>query len=168
MLTKKLEQELNKQVNAEFYSAYLYLSMSAYLDSINLSGFATWMKVQFEEEQFHALKLYDYILERGGDVELEAIEKPQIKWDGIIDVFEEVYKHEQHVTSLINNLADVAMEEKDHATLNMLQWFIEEQVEEEASVSEVLEQLKLVEGKGSGLFMLDREAKSRTFTPPAE
>lgn len=167
MLNKKLELELNKQVNAEFYSAYLYLSMSAFLATKNLSGFSNWMKVQFEEEQFHALKLYQYILDRGGRVELEIIEKPKTKWKNILNVFEEVLAHEEKVTSLINNLVDVAMQEKDHATVNMLQWFVAEQVEEEANVSDILDQLKLIEGKGSGLFMLDREAKQRIFTPPA-
>ena len=167
MLNKKLELELNKQVNAEFYSAYLYLSMSAFLATKNLSGFSNWMKVQFEEEQFHALKLYQYILDRGGRVELEIIEKPKTKWKNILNVFEEVLAHEEKVTSLINNLVDVAMQEKDHATVNMLQWFVAEQVEEEANVSDILDQLKLIEGKGSGLFMLDREAKQRIFTPPS-
>ncbi len=168
MLKKRLEEELNKQVNAEFYSAYLYLSMSAYLASNNLSGFSNWMKVQFEEEQFHALKLYQYILDRGGNVNLDIIEKPKTEWNGIVDLFEDVLAHEEKVTSLINNLVDVAMEESDHATVNMLQWFVAEQVEEEAGVSEMLDQLKLIDGKGSGLFMLDREAKTRTFVPPAE
>jgi len=167
MLNSRLEKEINKQINAELYSAYLYLSMSAYLSSKNLSGFANWMKVQFEEEQFHALKLYQYILERGGKIELEKIDKPKVVWKDIIEVFEESLAHEELVTSLINNLVDIAIEEKDHATLNMLQWFVAEQVEEEASVSDILDQLKLVDGKGSGLFMLDREAKARSFTPPA-
>ena len=168
MLNKKLEVELNKQLNAELYSAYLYLSMSAYLASKNLSGFSNWMKVQFEEEQFHAMKLFQYILDRGGRVELEAIEKPKSEWKGVLDIFDDVLAHEQKVTNLINNLVDVAMHEKDHATVNVLQWFVAEQVEEEAGVSDLLDQLKLVEGKGSGLFMLDREAKQRTFTPPAK
>jgi len=167
MLNKKLELELNKQINAEFYSAYLYLSMSAYLSSKNLSGFSNWMKVQFEEEQFHAMKLYQYVLDRGGNIELNLIEKPKTEWKNIVDVFVDVLAHEEKVTSLINNLVDVAMKEKDHATVNMLQWFIAEQVEEEANASEILDQIKLIDGKGSGLFMLDREAKQRIFTPPA-
>lgn len=168
MLSKRLEQELNKQINAEFYSAYLYLSMSAYLADNNLSGFSNWMKVQFEEEQFHALKLYRYVIERGGKVTLESIEKPQSEWSGIIDLFDAVLEHEQKVTALINNLVDVAIQEKDHATVNMLQWFVAEQVEEEASVADLLDQLKLIDGKGSALLMLDREAKQRVFTPPAQ
>lgn len=165
MLNKRIEAELNKQVNAEMYSAYLYLSMSAYCGSNNLQGFANWMKVQFEEEQSHALKIYDYIQERGGRVKLDPIEAPKAEWDNIVNVFEEVLAHEEKITSMINDLVDVAIQEKDHATANMLQWFISEQVEEEASVSDILDQLKLIEGKGSGLFMLDREARQRVFTP---
>jgi ferritin len=166
MLPKKMEKALNNQINAELYSAYLYLSMASFLNKINLSGFSNWMKVQFEEEQFHAMKFYDYVLERGGEVRLEAIKAPPHKWKSIIDVFEETKKHEEEVTKMINNLVDIAIKEKDHATVNFLQWFVEEQVEEEASVDELLSQLKLVEGNGSGLFMLDREAKQRIFTPP--
>ncbi len=168
MLSNKLEKALNKQINAEFYSAYLYLSMSSFLNDINLIGFSNWMRVQFEEEQFHAMKIYDYVLERGGKVELDAIEKPPHKWKDILDVFKEVLKHEQHVTKLINDLTDLAIAEKDHATVNFLQWFIDEQVEEEANVSELLAQLEMIEGKGSGLFMLDREAKQRKFIVPTE
>jgi ferritin len=165
MLNKRIEQEINKQINAEFYSAYLYLSMSAYLSSINLNGFANWMQIQHQEEMDHAHKLYNYVIERGGKIELDAIEKPKTEWNGIIEVIEETYAHEQLVTSLINNLMRVAHEENDYASVSFLQWFIDEQVEEEASVDEVLQQLKLIDGKGSGLFMLDREAKARTFTP---
>ncbi len=164
MLNKRLEEEFNNQINAELQSAYLYLSMSAYLSSINLNGFSHWMKLQFEEEQFHAMKLYDYILDRGGSVKLSNIEKPKDNWNDIIDVFEDVLEHEQKVTAMINDLVDISMEEKDHASVAMLQWFVTEQVEEEANVSDLLDQLKLIEGKGSGLFILDREAKQRTFT----
>jgi len=167
MLNKRLETELNKQLNAELFSAYLYLSMSASMASKNLSGFSNWMKVQFEEEQFHALKLYNYIIDRGGKVTLTEIAAPKTEWNDIIDVFEDVLAHEKKVTGLINELVNIAMEEKDHATVNALQWFVTEQVEEEATVSDLLDQLKLVEGKGSGLFILDREAKLRVYTPPA-
>jgi len=168
MIPKKLEKALNKQINAEFYSAYLYLSMSAYLTDISLTGFANWMRAQFEEEKFHAMKMYDYLLERGGIIKLEAIKAPKHKWKNIIDVFENVLEHEQMVTASINNLMSLAIDEKDHATANFLQWFVDEQVEEEATVSDLLAQLKLVEGKGSGLFMLDREAAQRKFVEPAE
>ena len=165
MLNTKLEIELNKQLNAELFSAYLYLSMSSFLASKNLSGFSNWMKVQFEEEQFHALKLYNYIIDRGGRVILQPIESPKNEWEGIIDVFNDVMNHEQKITSMINELVNKSMEEKDHATVNLLQWYISEQVEEEATVSDILEQLKLIEGKGAGLFILDREMRQRVFTP---
>ena len=167
MLSKKIENALNEQINAEFYSAYLYLSMSAYISDMGLPGFANWMRTQYQEEMFHAMKMYDFLLERGGKVCLQSIDKPKHKWDGIIDIFEDVLKHEQHVTALINDLVNISIDERDHATVNFLQWFVDEQVEEEASVSDMLSQLKLVEGKGSGLFMMDREAALRTFTEPA-
>lgn len=165
MINKKIEKELNKQLNAEFYSAYLYLSMSAYLSSVNLQGFSNWMKVQFEEEQAHAMKLYNYILDRGGRVIFGQMEAPPREWKGIIDLFKDVFEHEQKVTQMINELVNIAIDEKDHATVSMLQWFVTEQVEEEASVSDLLDQLKLIDGKGAGLFILDREAKQRVFIP---
>ena len=168
MLNKKLEKELNKQLNAELDAAYLYLSMSAYLASNKLPGFSNWMKIQFEEEQFHALKLYDYIIDRGGNVTLTAINTPKNKWKDIVDVYTDVLAHEEKITSFINNLVDIAIQEKDHATVNMLQWYVAEQVEEEAGVSEIIDQLNLMGDKGSGIFMLDREMKQRTFTPPSK
>ncbi|MGV8145889.1 MAG: ferritin [Alkaliphilus sp.] len=166
MLNGKLEKELNKHVNAELYSAYLYLSMSAYFENINLPGAASWTRVQAEEEQFHGMKIFAYINERGGRTKLVAIESPPVEWDGILNVFEEILKHEQHVTSLIYNLMDIATEEKDYATTAFLQWFITEQVEEEASVTEMLNKLQLIGGKGHGLLMLDKELAQRTFVPP--
>ncbi|MBE9468706.1 MAG: ferritin [Bacteroidetes bacterium] len=166
MLNKKIETELNKQVNAELYSAYFYLSMSAYLESINLSGFAHWMRIQAEEEQFHAMKIFDFINERGGRITLTEIRKPKTEWENVISVAEEIYEHEQIVTNLINNIVDVAIEEKDHATNNFLQWFVAEQVEEESNSENLLNQLKMFDGKGHGLFMLDKELSNRTFVPP--
>ena len=165
MINKRVEEELNKQLNAELYSAYLYLSMSAYCADNNLAGFSHWMLLQFEEEQAHAMKFFQYILDRGGKVQLQQINQPKQEWDGIIDVFEAVLKHEQLITRMINDLVNVAMEERDHATVNLLQWYVSEQVEEESTVSDVLDQLRLIEGKGAGLFMLDREAKLRTNSP---
>ncbi len=165
MLNQRLENELNKQINAEIWSAYLYLSMSAFFESKNLTGFANWMKVQYHEEVSHALKLFDYINERDGRVVLQPIAAVDSEWKDVIDVFKTTLKHEQHVTSLINNLVNIAIEEKDHATTNILQWFVSEQVEEEASASDILDQLKLIEGTGAGLFMLDRELKQRLFVP---
>lgn len=165
MISKKVENELNKQINAELYSAYLYLSMSAWFESKNLKGFANWMRIQNQEETAHAMKFYDYVLERGGNVTLKSIDMPKGSWKNIIEVFAETQKHEQHVTSLINNLMNVSLAEKDHAAANFLQWFVNEQVEEEANVTDILEQLKMIEGKGPALFMLDRELKLRVFVP---
>lgn len=167
MLNEKMEKALNEQINAEMWSSYLYLSMSAYFEDKGLSGFANWMRVQTEEENMHAMKFFDYINERSGRVILKPIGEVQTEWKSTLDAFEDTLKHEQHVTSLINNLMDIAIEEKDHATQSFLKWFIDEQVEEEANVNEILDQLRLVEGTGNGIFMLDREMKSRTLTPDA-
>jgi len=167
MISKKMEKALNEQVNAELYSAYLYLSMEAYFKSLNLNGFANWMRVQTQEEVAHAMKIYGFIDERGGRITLKAIDGPQTKWDSPLAVFKDVYKHEQKVTSLINNLVNLAIEEKDHATNTFLQWFVNEQVEEEASADQVVQQLKMMEKAPGGMFMLDRELGQRVFTQPA-
>ena len=167
MISKNMEEALNGQVNAELYSAYLYLSMESYFKSLNLSGFANWMRAQAQEEMMHAMKIYDFINERGGRVILKAIEGPATKWDSPLAVFEAVYAHEQKVTSLINDLVDLAIKEKDHATNSFLQWFVNEQVEEESSADEVVQQLKMMENAPGGMFMLDRELGRRVFTPPA-
>ncbi len=168
MLSERMMKALNKQLNAELYSAYLYLSMAAYFESKNLKGFANWMRVQAQEELTHAMKFFDYINERRGRVYLEAIEKPPTEWKSPLDVFEATYEHEVKVTSMINDLVNMAMEEKDHATYNMLQWFVAEQVEEEASADEIRQQLRMIKEDGRGIMMLDRELKQRTFTPPAQ
>ena len=168
MLSERMMKALNKQLNAELYSAYLYLSMAAYFESKNLKGFANWMRVQAQEELMHAMKFFDYINERGGRVYLEAIEKPPTEWKSPLDVFEATYEHEVKVTSMINDLVNMSMEEKDHATYNMLQWFVAEQVEEEASADEIRQQLRMIKEDGRGIMMLDRELKQRTFTPPAQ
>lgn len=168
MLSERMMKALNKQLNAELYSAYLYLSMAAYFESKNLKGFANWMRVQAQEELMHAMKFFDYVNERGGRVYLEVIEKPPTEWKSPLDVFEATYEHEVKVTSMINDLVNMAMEEKDHATCNMLQWFVAEQVEEEASVDEIRQQLRMIKEDGRGIMMLDRELKQRTFTPPAQ
>ena len=165
MIIKKVEKELNKQSTAEFYSAYLYLAMQAWFQEKNMKGFAHWMYVQYQEETNHAQLFYNYILERGGKVEFPAITAPESNWKNVVDVFEVTLKHEQHVTSLINNLMNITVGEKDHASSNFLQWFVNEQVEEESNIIDILEQLKMIEGKGAGLFMLDRELKLRVFTP---
>jgi ferritin len=167
MISKKIEEALNEQVNAELYSAYMYLSMESYFKSLNLNGFANWMRVQTQEEVAHAMKIYDFVNERGGRVTLKAIEGPPTKWDSPLAVFEAVYAHEQKVTGLINDLVDLAIKEKDHATNSFLQWFVNEQVEDESSADEVVQQLKMMENAPGGMFMLDRELGQRVFTPPA-
>ena len=167
MISKKMLNALLKQVNAELYSAYLYLSMSAYFEAKNLGGFGNWMKVQAQEELSHAMKFFDYIVERGGSVKLSTIDQPPTEWKSPIDVFEAIYNHEVKVTGLINNLVKLALNENDHATYNTLQWFVAEQVEEEASADNILQQLKLIGKDGRGILMLDREAAQRVFTPPA-
>ena len=166
MISKKMEEALNEQVNAELYSAYLYLSMESYFKSLNLNGFANWMRVQTQEEVAHAMKIYDFLNERGGRIILKAIEGPETEWDSPLAVFEAVYVHEQKVTGLINDLVDLAIKEKDHATNTFLQWFVNEQVEEESSADEVVQQLKMMENAPGGMFMLDRELGQRVFTPP--
>ena len=163
MLKEKMLDALNGQINAEQYSAFLYLSMSAYLNEKGLPGFANWMYVQYQEELSHANKFYSYIVERGSRVEIKAIEQMPTTWDGIINIFEATLEHEQLVTSLINNLVEIAIQEKDHASQSFLRWFVDEQVEEEANVQEILDTLKLINGQGNGIFMLDREMRQRTF-----
>lgn len=160
---KKVEEILNKQINAEFWSAYLYLSMSAYFESKKLPGFANWMKVQYQEEMTHAIKIFDYIHARGGSVILEPIAKVQTEWKGAVDAFKDTYKHECEVTDMIHNCYEVAVKEKDHATANMLQWFIDEQVEEEENALAILDQLELIGDSGQGIYFLDKELATRTF-----
>jgi len=167
MLNNDMEKALNAQVNAEMYSAYLYLSMSAYFQSKSLGGFASWMRVQAQEEMVHAMKIYDFINERGGRVILAPIEAPPTEWNSPLATFEAVYEHEQKVTGLINELVELALEKHDHATNIFLQWFVSEQVEEEDSANDVVEKIKLMGDARGGLFMLDRELGQRVFTPPA-
>jgi ferritin len=168
MLGKKMETAINKQINAEIYSAYLYLSMAAWSESIGLDGFGNWFKVQAQEEMAHAMRFYHYVNERGGRVKLAAIDAPPADWKSPLVVFSETYKHEQKVTGLINKLVDLARKESDHASENMLQWFVAEQVEEEATADTMVQRIKLVGEKGEGLFMVDRELATRVFTPPAQ
>ena len=166
MLNKKMNDALNEQVNAEWYSAYLYLSMEAYFESINLPGFANWMRAQIQEESMHAMKIYDFVNERGGRVLLKSIEQPPTEWESPLAAFEATYKHEQKVTGLINDLVNLAIEENDHASNTFLQWFVNEQVEEEASVNEVVQKLKMINNAPGGQFLIDRELGQRVFTPP--
>ena len=167
MLKEKIREALNQQLNAELFSSYLYLSMASYFESINLKGFANWMRVQTQEELVHAMKFYDFIIERGGKAILAPIEGPPTKWESPLAVFEHAYQHEQKVTGLINNLVDLSIAEQDHATNNFLQWFVAEQVEEEASADEVVQKIKLMGDASGGLFMIDQELAQRVFTPPA-
>ena len=163
MLSKRIEKELNDQINAEYWSAYFYLSMAAYFENKNLPGFANWMKIQYQEEISHVMKFFNYVNERGGRVLLKPVDAVKTEWKDEIEVFEDTLNHEQKVTGLINNLVNIALEEKDHATNNILQWYVSEQVEEESGVDEILQQLKMMEGNKHGLLMLDRELKQRTF-----
>ena len=165
MIKKKMETAINKQINAELYSAYLYLSMSAYFQTLNLGGFANWMRIQAQEELTHAMKFYDYLIERGGRATMLIIEAPKTTWPAPLAAFEDVYKHEQKVTGLINDLMNLAATEKDHASVNMLHWFVDEQVEEESSADDIVQKLKLVGKGGSGLLMLDQQLGQRIFTP---
>lgn len=161
MLSKTMEEALNRQVNREFYSAYLYLAMSAYFESAGMKGFAQWMRVQAKEERVHGEKIYDYILARGGTIALGAIEAPKAKWTSAGNVFEEVVSHEQKVTGMIHALVDLAIKEKDHASFEMLQWFVREQVEEEASAGDVLNQIKILGDVVGHLFWLDHHLGKR-------
>lgn len=167
MISKKMNDALNAQVNAEMFSSYLYLSMSAWCNERSLTGFGNWMRVQAQEELFHGMKIYDYILERGGQVKLAAIDQPSADWESPLAVIEEVAQHEAKVTGLINDLMEVAILEKDHAANIFLQWFVEEQVEEEASVGEVLERLKMIGDASAGMFAMDMELGKRVFTEPS-
>ncbi len=166
MIKKAVEEALNEQINAEFQSAYLYLSMSAYFQAAGLAGYANWMRVQYQEELAHATRFFDYVNERGGRVQLSPIKDVQVDFSGVINVFEETLVHEQMVTSLINRLMDISIQESDHATKSFLQWFVDEQVEEEANVEQILNNLKLIKGEGQGLLMMDREMKTRVFVNP--
>ena len=166
MLKKSIETALNQQINAEFHSAYLYLSMSSYCQSIGMAGVANWMKVQYQEELAHATHFFDYVLERGGRVALAPIAEVEVDFRNVQHVFESPLEHEVKVTGLINNLMDIAIQESDHATKNFLQWFVDEQVEEEANVEQILNNLKLINGEGQGLLMMDREMQARVFVDP--
>lgn len=165
MIDKEMEEAINQQINEEMYSAYLYLSMSAHFENIGLKGFANWMYVQYQEEMDHAMKLYRYLMERGGQVRLYAIKEPPHEWKSPLDAFEQTLSHEKHITACINDLVDLAEKKKDRATFNLLQWYINEQVEEEANDEEILQQLKFIGDNGQGLLMLDRELGQRRYTP---
>lgn len=167
MLSEKLLKSLNDQFNFEIYSSYSYLAMASFAESIDLSGVANFFRVQAQEEMFHAMKFYDYIFQKGGTVILEQIEKPRQDFEDIVDVFETGYAHEQEVTKRIYNIADIASEEKEHATMSLLRWFIDEQVEEENNFSTILKKVKRCKDNPAALYMLDDELATRVYTPPA-
>lgn len=168
MLSQRMNDALDEQVKWELYSSYMYLSMSAYFQELGLSGFANWMRVQAQEELFHAMKFYDFIGERGGRVTLHAIDAPPATWKNPLDAFTCTLEHERLVTSRINDLVNVAIEEKDHATNIFLQWFVTEQVEEEDNVTDALNKLRLINGEGQGMLMLDKDLATRVFVPPTK
>lgn len=166
MISDAMVKGLNHQINRELYSAYLYRAMAAYVADAGMSGAANWFEIQAKEEVSHAERFYSYVLQQGGRVVFDAIEAPPRDYDSVVSVFEETLKHEKVVTGLINELVALAQEEKDNATQIFLQWFVSEQVEEEASAAELVQKLKLVGNNGSGLYMVDKELAARVFTPP--
>ncbi len=166
MISEKMNAAFNKQIKDEMYSSNLYLSMAAYFEQIGLKGFANWMRVQVQEENAHAMGLFDYLISRDGRVIIDAIDKPAFEWASPLECFEAVYKHEQLVTSLINSLVDVAESEKDRAAVSFLQWYIKEQVEEEANCSEICAKLKLIGDDKHALLLIDQELAARTYIAP--
>ncbi len=159
-------QSMNQQINAELYSSYLYLSMAAWANSKGYKGIANWLQIQSKEEYAHAMKFYAYVEERNHTPELFAIEKPESSWNGIVHMFEQVYAHEQKITALINNLYTLSLKEEEHATSSFLKWFIDEQVEEEATVCAIIDEIKLAGEVGPGMYMIDKELAQRVFVDP--
>ncbi len=166
MISTKMQAELNEQVNKEFYSAYMYLAMSAYCNTIGLPGFAHWMRMQYEEESMHVTKMYDYILGQGGEIHLKTIEEPAKEYGTPLQVFEKTLEHERYVTSLIHKLMDLAVQEKDYATQTFLQWYVTEQVEEESNVNDILAPLRMVGEDKGGLMMIDQQLGGRAAPAP--
>lgn len=165
-MNKEVLDVLNDQINKELYSAYLYLAMKTYAVDKGLSGIANWFDVQVKEEQAHAFMMYDYVLSRGEKVVLKPIDEPKQDWSSILEVYKNVLEHEKYVTSLINNVSSVAEKNKDRATLLFMDWFIDEQVEEEANASELVAKLELIGEDKSALFMLDKDLSARVFVQP--
>ena len=170
MISKKMEAALNEQINREMYSAYLYMSMSADATAKGLDGFAKWFMVQYHEEMFHAMKIYQYVVDQNGTVVLKTIKEPPKEFESVQDMFEKTLEHEQFITKSINDLVDLAIEEHDHASHSFLGWYVDEQVEEEKNDHEILGKLAMISGggKGSGLYMLDKELGSRGLTIPSD
>ncbi len=161
MISVKMQKALNKHLNEELFSSYLYLSMAAYFESKNLKGFANWMRLQSQEEYTHGMKFYSYIIQVGGTVTLNQINAPKTSWKNHMEVFKETLEHEKFITELVNKLVDLAIIEKDHATNNFLQWFVNEQVEEVATAEDIVNKLEMIGDNKNGLFMLDRELGAR-------
>lgn len=166
MIKEPIQKSINDQIQAETFSSYLYLQMAAWLESKNLKGMANWMRIQTQEEVVHSLKFYQFLLERGGEVKLQAIEQPQHEWNSPLELFEAAMKHEQYITDRINKMVDLAIQENDHATRSFLQWYVDEQVEEEANAEENVLNLKMVGDHGGGLMMVDQKMGQRVFTMP--
>jgi len=166
MISKKMQDAFVDQINEELFSSYLYLSMAAWFESQNLRGMAKWMYVQAGEEREHGMKFYGEIVERGGRVKLTAIKEPQFEWKTPLEAFKAAFAHEQHITKRINDLTDMAIKEKDHASEIFLQWFVKEQVEEEATAEELLAKVAMIGDSKNGLFMMDRELGMRSFKLP--
>ncbi len=160
-MNPKIEKAFNEQINHEMYSAYLYLAMAAYFDSKNLEGMAAWMHVQVKEETSHAMKFYSHINDRSGRVTLQALAQPKSEWASPLDAWKDAYKHEQFITSKIHDLVKLARDEKDYAAETFLSWFVNEQVEEEASTLKVVETLEMIGPSGSGLVMIDKKLGKR-------
>lgn len=161
MIKKKVQDEVNDQIQAEFQSAWLYLAFAAWFESKNLNGFAHWMRIQWQEEQEHAMKFYNHLLRRGGEVELKNLEKPDVSAESVTEVFEKVLEHERYITKSIHSLYDLAKEEDDYPLQTLLHWFIDEQVEEEENAVSILESLKMIGEEGTSLYVLDRELGKR-------
>ena len=167
MLSKKIEADINAQINAEMWSAYLYLSMAAHCHAVGQPGMAKWFEVQFREEQDHAKIMYNYVVSRGGKVTLSPIDAVPTEWTSLLDVFESTLAHERKVTALINDLYALTTAENDYATQSMLKWFIDEQVEEEENAQTIIDNIKMIKDNGYGLYMLDKELGSRVYSTPS-
>ena len=167
MLSQKLHEAINAQINAELWSAYLYLAMSMDAEAKGYKGVANWFYVQFQEEQAHARIFMNYLNSRDAKVELKPIEAVPTSWNTVLDMFKQTLEHEKKVTSLIRNLADIAADDKDHASINRLIWFIDEQVEEEESARDMIFKFEAVEGNKYGMYMLDKDLAARTYTAPS-
>jgi ferritin len=165
MISNKLADAINEQINRELFSEYLYISMQAWFADQSLDGMASWMDAQGKEERFHAMKFFNYLLERGARVKLKAIEEPTFDFENPLKAFAMALEHEQFITKSINELMDLAITENDHATRSLLQWYVDEQVEEEASVDKIVNMLKMIGDNGHGIMMIDRELGQRVFTP---